>query len=226
MFHRGQNLSQEQAYIAARTLTGVRCPHTSTRSAAPVPAGAVEFLQGTLDSSGEIDEARVFDTTLRDGEQSPRISFSYDDKREFEAVRDVQIGDSMHSTREEVVERGERSPSSGGQRLMATDRFASGDQRRVTYSADRETQKRYIVARLNGVYDATVRRIRVRSAFERCDRHGRRGRDYCRGLDPYLTLSPRSGSESFSHQPAFAGPQSHTRRMPRTAHRRTAYRTA
>ena len=116
----------------------------------------------------EIDEVRIFDTTLRDGEQSPRTSFSYDEKleiarlldemgthvieagfpvnsdAEFEAVSDiaaetdttvaglarvvdkdveaavdsgvemihvfastsdVQIEDSMHATREEVVER-------------------------------------------------------------------------------------------------------------------------
>ncbi|MGM0591604.1 MAG: LeuA family protein [Halobacteriota archaeon] len=128
----------------------------------------VEFFQGTLETTSEIETVRIFDTTLRDGEQSPRTSFSYDDKREiadllsamgthvieagfpvnsdaeFEAVRDiaastetttcglarvvdkdveaaidsgvdlvhvfastsdVQIEDSMHSTREEVVER-------------------------------------------------------------------------------------------------------------------------
>ncbi|MFB6120373.1 MAG: LeuA family protein [Halobacteriaceae archaeon] len=127
-----------------------------------------EFFKGTLAQRSEIDEARIFDTTLRDGEQSPRTSFSYDDKREiaatlddmgthvieagfpvnsdaeFEAVRDiaesttsdvcglarvveedieaaldanvdivhvfsstsdVQIEDSMHATREEVLER-------------------------------------------------------------------------------------------------------------------------
>jgi 2-isopropylmalate synthase len=128
-----------------------------------------EFFQGTLaHRDSEIAEVRVFDTTLRDGEQSPRASFSYDDKREiaetldsmgthvieagfpvnsdaeFEAVRDiaaatdntvcglarvvekdieaaldsgvemvhvfastsdVQIEDSMHATREEVIER-------------------------------------------------------------------------------------------------------------------------
>ncbi|PSQ36269.1 2-isopropylmalate synthase, partial [Halobacteriales archaeon SW_12_69_24] len=48
----------------------------------------IEFFQGTLDSSSEIDEARIFDTTLRDGEQSPRTSFSYDDKREIAAILD------------------------------------------------------------------------------------------------------------------------------------------
>jgi len=130
---------------------------------------AVEFFQGTLAvTDPEIEEVRLFDTTLRDGEQAPRVSFSYEDKREiaaqldrmgthvieagfpvnsdaeFEAVRDiaestdttvaglarvvekdieaaldsgvemvhtfastsdVQIEDSMHATREEVVER-------------------------------------------------------------------------------------------------------------------------
>jgi 2-isopropylmalate synthase len=130
----------------------------------------VEFFDGTLRTSAEFDDARIFDTTLRDGEQSPRTSFSYDDKRaiadlldamgvhvveagfpvnsdaEFAAVRDiaesasngtdvcglarvvdadveaaldanvdvvhvfastsdVQLEDSMHATREEVVER-------------------------------------------------------------------------------------------------------------------------
>ena len=48
----------------------------------------IEFFQGTLDSPSEISEARIFDTTLRDGEQSPRTSFSYEDKREIAAVLD------------------------------------------------------------------------------------------------------------------------------------------
>ena len=48
----------------------------------------IEFFQGTLASSSEIDDARIFDTTLRDGEQSPRTSFSFDDKREIAAVLD------------------------------------------------------------------------------------------------------------------------------------------
>jgi 2-isopropylmalate synthase len=133
------------------------------------PLRGIEFFSGTLAvSEPEIDDIRIFDTTLRDGEQTPRVSFSYDDKREiaailddmgthvieagfpvnsdaeFEAVRDiaahtdttvaglarvveadieaaiesgvgmihvfastsdVQIEDSMHSTREEVIER-------------------------------------------------------------------------------------------------------------------------
>ena len=80
----------------------------------------VEFFQGTLAAETEIESVRIFDTTLRDGEQTPRTSFSYDDKRaiaeqldemgthvieagfpvnsdaEFEAVRD--IAESTHTT--------------------------------------------------------------------------------------------------------------------------------
>jgi 2-isopropylmalate synthase len=49
----------------------------------------VEFFQGTLSTESEFDTARIFDTTLRDGEQSPRASFSYDDKREIAALLDA-----------------------------------------------------------------------------------------------------------------------------------------
>nr|WP_227131437.1 2-isopropylmalate synthase [Halorubellus salinus] len=52
------------------------------------PVRAIEFFKGTLDATTEIDAARVFDTTLRDGEQSPRTSFSYEDKREIAAALD------------------------------------------------------------------------------------------------------------------------------------------
>ena len=48
----------------------------------------IEFFQGTLDSSSEITDARIFDTTLRDGEQTPRTSFSYEDKREIAVLLD------------------------------------------------------------------------------------------------------------------------------------------
>jgi 2-isopropylmalate synthase len=48
----------------------------------------IEFFQGTLGDTTEVDTVRIFDTTLRDGEQSPRTSFSYDDKREIAAVLD------------------------------------------------------------------------------------------------------------------------------------------
>ncbi|PSQ17518.1 2-isopropylmalate synthase [Halobacteriales archaeon QS_8_69_26] len=48
----------------------------------------IEFFQGTLSSPSDVDDARIFDTTLRDGEQSPRTSFSYDDKREIATALD------------------------------------------------------------------------------------------------------------------------------------------
>jgi 2-isopropylmalate synthase len=63
----------------------VACPTTRrTRR----PRRRVEFFQGTLSSTDEVDAGRVFDTTLRDGEQSPRTTFSYDDKRRIAAVLD------------------------------------------------------------------------------------------------------------------------------------------
>ena len=65
---------------------GVQCRHQLTPALRPLRA--VEFFQGTLDSTDEIETARVFDTTLRDGEQSPGTSFSYDDKREIAAILD------------------------------------------------------------------------------------------------------------------------------------------
>ncbi len=49
----------------------------------------IEFFQGTLEDNSEITDARVFDTTLRDGEQTPRTSFSYADKREIAARLDA-----------------------------------------------------------------------------------------------------------------------------------------
>ena len=60
------------------------CP---TRRIRRVPR-RIEFFQGTLDSTSEIDDGRIFDTTLRDGEQTPRTSFSYEDKREIAALLD------------------------------------------------------------------------------------------------------------------------------------------
>ncbi|WP_425492725.1 LeuA family protein [Halosolutus amylolyticus] len=64
----------------------IQCLHTTTRPLTPVRG--VEFFQGTLDSTDEIESARVFDTTLRDGEQSPGTSFSYDDKRQIASILD------------------------------------------------------------------------------------------------------------------------------------------
>ncbi|PSQ20742.1 2-isopropylmalate synthase [Halobacteriales archaeon QS_9_67_17] len=52
------------------------------------PSRRVEFFAGTLSNPHEFEEARIFDTTLRDGEQSPRTSFSYEDKREIAATLD------------------------------------------------------------------------------------------------------------------------------------------
>ncbi|WP_459889963.1 LeuA family protein [Halostagnicola bangensis] len=63
----------------------IQCLHQTT---ALIPVRAVEFFQGTLDSTEEIETARVFDTTLRDGEQSPGTSFSYDDKRQIASILD------------------------------------------------------------------------------------------------------------------------------------------
>jgi 2-isopropylmalate synthase len=63
----------------------VICPNTRARR----DLRRIEFFQGTLDSTTEIDDARLFDTTLRDGEQSPRTSFSYEDKREIAALLDA-----------------------------------------------------------------------------------------------------------------------------------------
>ncbi|MEF8814130.1 MAG: 2-isopropylmalate synthase [Halovenus sp.] len=60
------------------------CPTTRIRR----EPRRIEFFQGTLDSTSEITDARIFDTTLRDGEQTPRTSFSYEDKREIAAVLD------------------------------------------------------------------------------------------------------------------------------------------
>ncbi|MFC6825519.1 LeuA family protein [Halopelagius fulvigenes] len=50
----------------------------------------VEFFQGTLAqiTEPEIQNVRIFDTTLRDGEQSPRTSFSYEEKRDIAATLD------------------------------------------------------------------------------------------------------------------------------------------
>ncbi|WP_449406420.1 LeuA family protein [Natronobacterium gregoryi] len=64
----------------------VQCLYKTSSPLTPVRG--VEFFQGTLDSTDEITSARVFDTTLRDGEQSPGTSFSYDDKRQIASILD------------------------------------------------------------------------------------------------------------------------------------------
>lgn len=64
----------------------IQCLHKTAHPL--IPVRGVEFFQGTLDSTDEIESARVFDTTLRDGEQSPGTSFSYDDKRQIASILD------------------------------------------------------------------------------------------------------------------------------------------
>ncbi|WP_411965800.1 LeuA family protein [Haloferax sp. YSMS24] len=60
---------------------------TTTRRIRRVPR-RVEFFKGTLAQQSEIEDVRIFDTTLRDGEQSPRTSFSYEEKRDIAATLD------------------------------------------------------------------------------------------------------------------------------------------
>ena len=58
-----------------------------TRRTCRIPR-RIEFFEGTLDSTDEIESVRIFDTTLRDGEQSPRTSFDYNDKRAIAELLD------------------------------------------------------------------------------------------------------------------------------------------
>ena len=67
-------------------LSGSTCL-TKTRRTCRVPR-RIEFFEGTLDSTDEIESVRIFDTTLRDGEQSPRTSFDYNDKRAIAELLD------------------------------------------------------------------------------------------------------------------------------------------
>ena len=60
---------------------------TTTRRTRRTPR-RIEFFEGTLTSTDEIESVRIFDTTLRDGEQSPRTSFDYDDKRTIAELLD------------------------------------------------------------------------------------------------------------------------------------------
>ncbi|AQL41247.1 2-isopropylmalate synthase [Halorientalis sp. IM1011] len=98
----------------------------------------IEFFQGTLDSTSEITEARIFDTTLRDGEQSPRTSFSYDDKREIAAVLDdmgthvIEAGFPVNSDAEfeavrDIAESAQNSEVCGLARVVEEDVEAALD---------------------------------------------------------------------------------------------------
>ena len=66
---------------------GKRCHTEARRRPRRIPR-RVEFFEGTLATTSEIETTRVFDTTLRDGEQSPRTSFSPADKHEIAALLD------------------------------------------------------------------------------------------------------------------------------------------
>lgn len=68
-----------------RLSTGT-CLNT-TRRTRRIPR-RIEFFEGTLTNTDEIESVRIFDTTLRDGEQSPRTSFDYDDKRTIAKLLD------------------------------------------------------------------------------------------------------------------------------------------
>ena len=76
--------TEGQLYVLGASSNRCLCP---TRRIRRKPR-RIEFFQGTLDSTSEIEDARIFDTTLRDGEQTPRTSFSYEDKREIAALLD------------------------------------------------------------------------------------------------------------------------------------------
>jgi 2-isopropylmalate synthase len=76
--------AERRLYISRSDRLQVQCPTLRARRL----RRRIEFFRGTLNSTSEVDEARIFDTTLRDGEQSPRTSFSYEDKREIAAVLD------------------------------------------------------------------------------------------------------------------------------------------
>lgn len=45
-------------------------------------------MDGTLKTPSEIEAARIFDTTLRDGEQSPKTSFTHEEKHDIAALLD------------------------------------------------------------------------------------------------------------------------------------------
>jgi 2-isopropylmalate synthase len=81
-----ENCTEGQFYILA-TSEEERCHSETHRRFRRIPR-QVEFFEGTLATTSEIETARVFDTTLRDGEQSPRTSFSSADKHEIAALLD------------------------------------------------------------------------------------------------------------------------------------------
>ena len=63
---------------SVRTHVRIACSTRRTRRL----GRRIEFFEGTLTSSREIDDVRIFDTTLRDGEQTPGTSFTQTEKRQ------------------------------------------------------------------------------------------------------------------------------------------------
>ncbi|RXK49085.1 LeuA family protein [Halorientalis pallida] len=129
-------MSHGQFYIRYAILGQVlQCPTIQRARRDP---RRIEFFQGTLDSTSEITEARIFDTTLRDGEQSPRTSFSYDDKREIAAVLDdmgthvIEAGFPVNSDAEfeavrDIAESAQNSEVCGLARVVEEDVEAALD---------------------------------------------------------------------------------------------------
>ncbi|MWG35697.1 LeuA family protein [Halomarina oriensis] len=93
----------------------------------------VEFFDGTLRTSAEFGAARIFDTTLRDGEQSPRTSFSYDDKRDIAALLDamgvhvVEAGFPVNSDAEFAAVRDIAESASGNTDVCGLARVVDAD---------------------------------------------------------------------------------------------------
>jgi 2-isopropylmalate synthase len=52
-----------------------------------LPSRGIEFFQRN-ETTPTLTDVQIFDTTLRDGEQAPHVSFSYADKREIAALLD------------------------------------------------------------------------------------------------------------------------------------------
>jgi 2-isopropylmalate synthase len=140
-----------------------------------------EFFQGTLARRDEVESARIFDTTLRDGEQTPRTSFSYDDKREiaaaldamgvhvietgfpvnsdaeFEAVRDVAAAtDATTCGLARVVEADVEAAVDAGTDMVHVFASTSDVQIEDSMHADRETVRERSVESVRRVREAGV----------------------------------------------------------------------
>ncbi|MFC6724489.1 LeuA family protein [Halobium palmae] len=141
----------------------------------------IEFFQGTLAHTTEIEDARIFDTTLRDGEQSPRTSFSYEDKRdiaekldemgthvieagfpvnsdaEFEAVRDIAAAtDATTCGLARVVEKDVEAALDAGVDMVHVFVSTSDVQLQDSMHASREEAVERAVESVERVNDAGV----------------------------------------------------------------------